>query len=77
MKSWSKHFDVTCIDEERAGAFSNWLYAQGVDCTFAGQVVTVPYGGSIGFLMEIYQAAVGLGFADDATASDEMCALLP
>lgn len=72
-----KSFDVTCIDEGQAWAFNAWLEREGVDSTYDGRVVTVPYGGSIGFMMEIYQAAVDLGFAEDDVASDEMCALLP
>lgn len=70
-------FDVTCLDEFQAWAFNGWLDRQGVDSTYDKEVVNIPYGGNVGFMMEVYQSAVDFGFAADDTASDEMCALLP
>lgn len=72
-----KSFDVTCVTVADAQTFSWWLAQQGVDSSSADDVVTVPWGGGTGFMMSVYEFAVAFGFAHDATASDEMCELLP
>ena len=68
---------VDCLDEDAARGFAEVLIGLGLDGVERHEAtVSVPWGGSPSFAIDVYSLAVNEGYAADQTAARQMVATL-